>query len=56
MEGCEINKIKPLYYVTPNLSLGVGVGLSSYIITNTISLFLDVRFHPINSNVNYVIN
>lgn len=44
------------YYVAPNLSLGVGVGLSNYIITNTVPLCVDVRFHPINSNPNYVIN
>lgn len=44
------------YYVAPNLSLGVAVGLSSYIITNTVPLFLDVRYHPIGSNPNYVVN
>lgn len=44
------------YYVVPNLSLGVGVGLSGYIVANTVPLCLDVRYHPINSNPNYVVN
>ena len=44
------------YKVAPNLSLGVGIGLSSYIITNTVPLCVDVRYHPIRSIPNYVIN
>lgn len=46
------------YYVLPNLSLGGGIGLGSYTnpSLNTVPVFLDLRFHPLEDNKNFILN
>lgn len=55
-----ISSIRALigYYVVPNFSLGVGLGLNSYTQLeglNTLPVFLDVRYHPF-SNKSFLLN
>ncbi len=46
------------YYIIPSLSVGAGIGLSSYTKPqlNTIPVFLDFRFHPLPKNTDLFIN
>jgi hypothetical protein len=46
------------YYVMPQLSIGAGIGLSSYTKPgiNTIPVCFDMRFHPMKDNMNLVLN
>jgi hypothetical protein len=46
------------YYITPRLSLGAGIGLSSYTLpgVNTAPLCIDIRYHPVRDNLNIVLN
>ena len=46
------------YYVTPDLSLGAGIGLNSYTQLeglNTLPVFIDVRYHPF-TNKRFLLN
>ena len=46
------------YYVLPNFSVGGGIGLGSYTnpSLNTIPVFLDLRFHPLENNKKFILN
>lgn len=46
------------YYVLPNFSVGGGIGLGSYtdLSLNTVPVFLDLRFHPLEDNKNFILN
>jgi hypothetical protein len=37
------------YYLTPQFSLGVGIGLNGYYMINTLPVVLDIRYHPIKT-------
>lgn len=46
------------YYFVPQMSVGLGVGLNSYTKPglNTLPVWLDLRYHPIEDNLNFVLN
>jgi hypothetical protein len=56
----DINILRLLlgYYVTPQLSLGVGIGFNTYNMppVSVVPLYMDVRYHPIRHNPNIILN
>jgi hypothetical protein len=46
------------YYIVPQMSVGIGIGLSSYTkpAVNTVPVCLDLRYHPVVNTHNLVLN